>query len=103
MSAVDSSVVFAAKIDELGLSSLKDKFVSQNWNSFAKFAFATSSFKEPDAEVFQKQVLDVLLPSDDQSLAPVVRRLYMQSYAIAAADMAQYTSPSAEPKLTFHP
>ena len=103
MSAVDSWVVFSAKIDELGLSEIKDKFVSQKWQSLATFAFATSFFKEPEPDVFKKEILDILLPSDDQSMAPQVRRLYMQSYAIAAADMARYTSPTAEPKLAFHP
>ena len=63
MAAMDSAVVFSARLDELGLGAFKDKFTNAGWTSFADFAFATSSFKEPDPEVFAKEVLELILES----------------------------------------
>ena len=45
MSAVDSTTVFAARLNEKGLGEYKQKFTELKWDTFAKFAFASSSFK----------------------------------------------------------
>ena len=98
MAAVDSTVVFSARIDELGLNAIKDKFTANGWSTFADFAFATSSFKEPDPELFAKEVLVPLLDSATNSLAPRVRRLFMQAYAVTQGEFSRFTEPSTAPK-----
>ena len=58
MSAADSSSVFFARVAELGLIDLKDRFTELGWTSFADFAFACSDFKGNDPELFKREVLE---------------------------------------------
>ena len=103
MAAVDSTDVFMARLEELGLESIKQKFKDLGWTSFGDFAFATTGFKEPEPEVFAKEVLVPLLGDAAHSLAPRVRRLFMQAYAVTQQDLQRFTEPSTAPKPTLHP
>ena len=70
MAAVDSRTVFFARIAELGMNDLNNKFEEKGWTMFVEFAFATSSFKEPDADTFATEVIVPLLGSKDKPMAP---------------------------------
>ena len=86
MSAADSEIVFKARLAELGLNDFLGKFVEKGWVTFADFACCCSDLGKGDGELFQKEVVDVIL-ADNVALVPRLRRLYLQSYAIYAADM----------------
>ena len=77
MTAVDSVVVFSARIKELGLGEFQTKFDDKGWTTFAAFAFATSSFKEPEGEQFAKEILEPLGCTSEHKLVPMIRRLFM--------------------------
>ena len=98
MAAVDSTDVFMARLEELGLESVKQKVKDLGWTGFGDFAFATTGFKEPEPEVFAKEVLVLLLGDAAHSLAPRVRRLFMQAYAVTQQDLQRFTEPSTAPK-----
>ena len=102
MAAADSSLVFFKRVAELGLGDLEETFKSKGWTCFADFAFACSSLQAADPEIFKAEVLIPLL-GDDETRVPRVRRLYMQAYAVGAAEMNAYTNPNAAPALqTMH-
>ena len=75
----DSKTVFAARLAELELSSLKPKFDANGWFCFADFAMACSDMNGRDPALFKTDVLDPLL-GEDKSKIPRVRRLYVQAY-----------------------
>ena len=102
MSAADSSSVFFARVVELGLIDLKDKFTALGWTSFADFAFACSDFKGSDPALFQKEVIDPLVGTEVNRVTRI-RRLYMQSYAVGAAEMEKFANPIPDKPLAMHP
>ena len=57
VSPSDSTAVFVARLKELDLFDLHAKFKEKGWDTFANFAFATTSFRDPDPEAFAKEVL----------------------------------------------
>ena len=97
MAAVDSPVVFAARLKELGLEEFKTSFEDKGWTTFAAFAFSTSSFRQPEGDEFLKEVIEPLIGASDHKLVPQIRRLFMQAYAVTAADMERFTAPSSTP------
>ena len=102
MAAADSSLVFFKRVAELGLIDLKPTFESKGWTSFGDFAYSCSSMQAADPEIFKAEVLVPLL-GEDESRVPRVRRLYMQSYAVGAAELNAYANPNAAPALqTMH-
>ena len=104
MATVDSKTVFVARLAELGLGGLKDKFIAQGWCTFADFAFATSDFKGTDPALFEKDVIKPLV-GEDTVRVPKIRRLFMQSYMLAAADLERYGQAPESSKAThsLHP
>ena len=103
MSAIDSEIVFFARIEEIGLSKHLDAFKKKKWTTMATFAFATSELREPSAEVFNEEVLKPLFGSSSHEDAPQVRRLFMQAFGAAAAEMQQFSAPTSAPKPGLHP
>ena len=101
MAAVDSKFAFANRLAELGLGDLKPKFESNGWATFGDFAFATSDFQGKDPEKFEKEVVDKLL-GDDKSRVPKLRRLFLQSYVLAAADLESTAHGSEKMTVTLH-
>ena len=99
MAVVDSQTVFMARVDELGLGAIKPKFSEYGWDTFADFAFATSDFKGSDPDLFAKEVIKPLV-GDDVKLAPKLWRLFMQSYMLAAADLARSGQTAETTKIT---
>lgn len=102
MSAADSSSVFFSRVAELGLIDLKDRFTAQGWTSFSDFAFACSDFKGSDPALFKNEVI-VSLVGDEVNRVTRIRRLYMQSYAVGAAEMEKFANPVLDKPLAMHP
>ncbi len=102
MSAADSSSVFFARVAELGLIDLKDRFTAQGWTSFSDFAFACSDFKGNDPALFKNEVI-VPLVGEEVNRVTRIRRLYMQSYAVGAAEMEKFANPVVDKPLAMHP
>ena len=50
-----------------------------------------------------KEILEPLLGSAESAMAPCVRRLFMQAYAVTTSDMERFTAPSSTPKPSLHP
>jgi hypothetical protein len=102
MSAADSSSVFFARVEELGLLDLKDRFTAHGWTSFSDFAFACSDFKGSDPALFKNEVI-VPLVGEEVNRVTRIRRLYMQSYAVGAAEMEKFANPVLDKPLAMHP
>ena len=98
----DSKTVFAARLAELELSSLKPKFDANGWFCFADFAMACSDMNGRDPALFKTDVLDPLL-GEDKSKIPRVRRLYVQAYTAHAQMIEKMNDPAPERPLTMHP
>ena len=102
MAAADSKAVVIARLGEMGLADLQPKFEEFGWCSFSDFAYSYTDFKGTDPAIFEAEVVDKLLTSD-KSRAPRVRRLFMQSYATAAAELERCANPAEAKATAMHP
>ena len=102
MAAADSSSVFFARVAELGLGDLKGVFTAQGWTTFADFAFACSDFKGSDPALFKTEVITPLVGEETNRVSRI-RRLFMQSYAIGAAEMERFANPTLDKPVAMHP
>lgn len=93
--AADSVVAFKEQVDTLGLTDLYAKFQSNGWDTFMNFAFSTSDSTGKDPAVFEAEVIKVLLddPAAEKALIPRIRRLFHQSYVVAATEMDAFAKP----------
>ena len=91
-----SKTAFGQALIDYGLAELEAQFKENGWETFNDFAFATSDPRGQDAAAFQKEVIEVLLPSDGskKALIPKLRRLFAQAYVFASKAM----NDEAEPK-----
>ena len=92
---MQSETAFKALITELQLTELMPKFLENGWTTFGDLAFSTGDPDGKDVALFQKDVVEVLLPADGskKALLPRLRRLYAQSYIVASQSMAEYANP----------
>ena len=90
-----SETAFAALIAELKLDALMPAMKINGWLTFGDFAFATGDPEGKNAELFQEEVVEVLLAADgsQKALVPRLRRLYAQSYIVASQAMAEFANP----------
>jgi len=97
----DSKPAFQQRLEELELQELAPKFEKLGWQTFGDFGFACPAPPGQDNASFEKEVLQPLL-GEDRKHAAKLRRLFAQSYAIAAADTERYlaTDDKAAP---LHP
>lgn len=99
---LDSERVFAARVKFFKLDGLKAEFEKNNWNTLGNFAFSInfSPGQSISEEAFAENIFKPLLgdAADTSPLKVVIRRLYYEAYAAAAADMARRSNP--EPPLT---
>ena len=104
--AVSSKIAFAAALKEMELDVLAPKFAENGWDTFADFAFSTSDPSGKDHELFESQVVKVILAPDgsQKRLVPKLRRLYAQSYIAASSHMTEQANPKGiEEKVSMHP
>ena len=82
-----SETAFKSMVSELGLDDIYADMKENGWVTFGDFAFATGDPTGKDAEVFKKEVLDILLKPEQKALIPRLRRLYAQAYIVASQQM----------------
>ena len=98
----ESTPVFFARVDELGLSDLKPEMTKRGWNCFSDFAMACSDFSGKDNAAFQKEIVEPLVGDKDDRLTRI-RRLFVQSYAVHASYLEKSQDPAVERTVTMHP
>ena len=104
LSASESKSVFSRRLVEYELESVAAVFEQKGWTTYSDFAFCTSSFREPDTTVFDEQVLKVLFGGTAvHPLAGRVRKLFLESWAIATEEMKNVTRPVDGPRPPMHP
>ena len=81
MAFVDSQAEFARRVSDLGLGEQMDSILQEGIKCFADLAFA------PDSELFVKDLVISILGSGSSPLRPALRRLFVESYTLAAADL----------------
>ena len=87
MAFVDSQVECARRVSDLGLGEKMDSFV-QGAKCFADFAFASDYISQgPNSELFSQNLVAPILGTVSRPLRPAIRRLFVESYTIAAADL----------------
>ena len=96
--AVDSKVMFAQRVGELGLAPVLPEFEKAGWNTFGAFAFAVEIGPNGayDKEDFRSDVLRPLLglaPGEPvPPKASAIRRLLFEAHAIALSDLKSRTT-----------
>ena len=77
-----------------------------SWETFFDFAFSTSDPSGKDHQLFEAEVIKVLLAADgsQKKYIPKLRRLYAQSYIAASAHMQEQAQPKGiDEKTSMHP
>ena len=88
MAFVDSQVEFAQHVSDLGLGEKMDSFVKNGIKCFADPAFAPDYTPPgPQSELFTKDLVVPIWGSDSSPLRSALRRLFVESYTLAAADL----------------
>ena len=98
----ESETVFSARLDALGLTDLKERFVAKGWVTFADFAMAASDFSGKDPALFKVDVLTPLV-GDEEARVPNIRRLFVQAYAAHTSLMDKIDAPAPERPAQMHP
>ena len=89
MSLVDSEPVFAARCDRISIpEAVCKKLKSLGWDTYGTFAFCIQN--QSDEKAFNETVLKPVLGAD-QTHAAKLRRLYMESFTMAAAELKRQT------------
>ena len=98
----DSKPAFLARLEELELTALKPKFEEKGWMTFGDFGFACSAPPGSDSTAFQKEVITFLV-GEGSPLAAKIRRLFAQSFAVAAADTERFLAADPDKTVGMHP
>ena len=86
--AVDSKAVFSARVVELGLVEHVDRFSAAGWTTHASMAFSTGYAPgNTDEDMFAKEILIPGLGDSAHADRAKLRRLFIESYTLAAADL----------------
>ena len=98
---VDSVADVRAGVVKCGLEAKYDIFVERKWDTYAKFAFA-SSFQpgSPDETPFLKQVVKAITgdeKTDSEWVSPL-RRLYFEAHTYCTADLRAKVERTDEDK-----
>ncbi len=86
--ALDSSAVFTARLQELGLADLHEVMTERGWGSLGSFAFAIPpSANGVDYDLFASRVVAPLLGAEDSPRASTLLRLHFEAHTVAVAEM----------------
>ena len=91
----DSKQTFEQRVKELRLGELLDKFKEQGWTSFSALAFATDFVPGTSAPgIFVDEIVKPLvgeLQADVDKWKPLLKRLFVEAYTMAAHDIQTRT------------
>ena len=97
MAFADSQVEFARRVSDLGLGEKMDSFVKNGVKCFADLAFSSDYIQHgPNSELFTKDLVVPILGSDSSPLRPALRRLFVESHTLAAADLKRRVDPGVQ-------
>ena len=88
----ESSNVFEQRVRDLGLATVWPEFERLGWTKFSVLAFASDFVPGTSpAELFNSQVVEPLVPveADRPRLKPLLKRLFVEAYTMAAHDIQQ--------------
>ena len=95
--AIDSRAVFEGRVRELGLETHLGRFKEAGWNTYAELAFSTGFTPgNPDEELFAREVLAPGLGAPEHADRPKLRRLFVEAYTLAAADLKRRVEAGAD-------
>ena len=95
--SIDSSAVFADRVNELGLGAHHANFEREGWSTFASFAFATSYIPgTQDEAVFLRDIVVKGLGREDHPDKNALRRLFFESYTLTASDLKRRVEAGTE-------
>ena len=102
---MDSKVVFDAALSDLDLTPLKEKFISNGWDTFGNFSFCTSDPSGKDHDAFEKVITELIASDGSQKqLIPRLRRLYALAYATTSTAMFEAVeNKDVNAKISMHP
>ena len=92
--SLDSVAVFSARVTELGLGRLLPAFTAQGWSTHGSFAFASAYTPGGEEPVFEAEIVRPL--STDPRHRPPLRRLFFESYTLAASDLKRRVEVTSE-------
>ena len=90
--ALDSPAAFTARVAALDLAAHTARFDAAGWKTMANIAF--SSPQGGTEEAFFENILLLGLGAADHKDANLLRRLYFESYMLAAADLKRRADPT---------
>ena len=98
--ALDSAATFTARVRELGLEAHLPRFAKAKppFIAFAKFAFATKYTPGGDEAVFEKDILLQGLGDVAHDDKAEMRRLFYESYTLAADQLKRILAPEDIPR-----
>lgn len=86
--SLDSEAVFNERLVALGLQEHYEKFQKLGWKTYGSLAFATSFVPgQAEDERFLKDIVEAGLGDNDHPHKGALRRLFFESYTLAAADL----------------
>ena len=88
---IDSKAAFLAKLRDLELDGLYQKFLERGWGTYGDFAFACTAPPGFENNKFEDDMVKHLLGNEDRKLEARVRRLFAISFAIAAHEVEAFT------------
>jgi hypothetical protein len=86
--SLDSQAVFEERVNALGLREHLEKFRELGWTTYGSLAFATSFVPgQAEDERFLVDIVEAGLGSRTHNHKGALRRLFFESYTLAAADL----------------
>ena len=86
--SLDSEAVFNERVVALGLQEHTEKFHRLGWKTYGSLAFATSFVPgQTEDERFLKDIVEAGLGDSGHHHKGALRRLFFESYTLAAADL----------------
>lgn len=97
----DSKQAFTQRLKELGMAELDNKFQEKEWDSFSVLAFATDYVPgSSPPELFIAEIVQPLVGDDAVAInkwKPLLKRLFVEAYTMAAHDIQSRTDGHADP------
>ena len=96
MAGINSKAVFQAKLKELGLADLLEKFTAKGWTTMRLFAFSANYAPGQDDVHFNNDVVIPVLGAKTDPRNAALRCLHFDCYAVNAAEVARMVTKTDE-------
>ena len=97
MALIDSKSEFASRVADLGLSEYENKFTEMGIETLASLAYFTDYVPGAgDPANFNKELIVPLLGEEAHPKRSAIRRLFVEAYTLASADLRRKAEPKNE-------